>query len=153
MRYARPVASIVILVAVSVAQGQLASQAVVRELTGFKDQLLKAEVDRDTFFLQQAIADDFVYVKTQGEVMNKEQLLARVRSPEHSYEFLKSDSVVVRRYGDVAIMTDRTSTKGAINGRAFGGDFRFVRVFVRKNTRWQVVLEQGTPIQDSAAQK
>ena len=147
MKYMWRITFIAILVTASVVQAQFASQAEVRELTGFKDQLLKAEVERNTTFLQQALADDFVYVKTQGEVMSKEQLLARVRSTEHTYEFLKSDNVAVRRYGDVAIMTDRTSTKGAISGRAFGGDFRFVRIFVRQNGKWKAVLEQGTPIQ------
>jgi len=147
MQYLRPIAFVSILVAASVVQAQFARQAEVRELTEFKDQLLKAEVERNTIFLQQALADNLVYVKTQGEVMNKEQLLARVMSTEHTYEFLKSDSVTVQRYGNVAVMTDRTSTKGANNGHAFGGEYRFVRIFVRQNGKWKVVLEQGTPIQ------
>ena len=153
MQIMRRLLLVAILAAASVAQGQSANDGFVRELTAFKDQLLKAEVERNTSFLEQALSDDFVYVKTQGEVMNKQQLLARVKSPEHTYEFLKSDSVVVRRYRDVAVMTDRTSTRGAISGRAFGGDFRFVRIFVQQNGKWQVVLEQGTPIQETPAPK
>jgi hypothetical protein len=148
MKYMWCIGFFATLTAALVAQRQIASQSVVRELTEFKDQLLNAEVERNTVFLQQVLADDFLYVKTQGDVMNKDQLLIRVKSPEHTYEFLKSDSVNIRLYGDVAIMTDRTSTRGTNEGHVFSGDFRFVRIFVRNDGKWQVVLEQGTPIQE-----
>jgi hypothetical protein len=146
MKYVRQVVLVAALAFPSLIHGQVAAESVVRELTDLKDQLLKAELERNTDFLQQVFADEFVYGMTQGDVMNKAQLLARVKSPDHKYDFLRSDSVQVRAYGDVAIMTDRTSTRGTNKGRPFSGDFRFVRIFVKKQGKWHVVLEQGTPI-------
>jgi Domain of unknown function (DUF4440) len=134
------------LVFPSVMQGQVAGEPLVRQLTELKNQLLKAERERNADFLEQVFADEFVYGMTQGDVLSKAQLLARVKSPGHKYEELHSDGEKVLVYGNVAIMTDHTTARGSNEDHPFGGTFRFVRVFVKKHGKWQVVLEQGTPM-------
>ena len=135
----------------SLMHGQAADESVTRQLTELKDQLHKAERERDTDFLQQVFADEFVAGTSQGDVLNKTQLLARVKSPDHTYHELHSNDVQVRVYGNVAIMTDHTTIQGTDKGQPFGGDFRFVRIFVKKRGKWQIVLSQGTPMRNAAA--
>jgi hypothetical protein len=151
MKHIRPVVFLAALTFPSVIHGQVADDSVVRQLINLKDRLHKAERERNTDFLQQVFAADFVAGTSQGDVLNKAQLLARVKSPDHSYDELHSDDVQVRVYGNVAIMTDHTTIKGTDKGRSFGGDFRFVRIFVKKHGKWQVVLSQGTPIRQGTA--
>ncbi len=150
MKTVRQLCVVAVLAMPLLLQAQAASKITVRELTLLKDQRLKAEFDRNTSFLQHVLADELIYGMTQGDVLNKAQLLERTSAPEHTYEELRSDHVLVRIYGNVAIMTDRTTARGVNYGRPFAGLFRFVRIFVRKEGRWQVVLEQGTPMQSAS---
>lgn len=131
--------------------GQSASESVIRDLTDLKDHLHRAERERDVGFLQQVLADEFVAGTSRGDVLNKAGLLARVSSPDFKYDELHSDGVQIREYGNVAIMTDHTTVRGTDKGERFGGDFRFVRVFVRRHGEWQIVLAQGTPMQQTSS--
>jgi hypothetical protein len=151
MKYALQLVFLAALTFPSVIHGQVVSESLVRQLTKLKDQMHQAERERNTDFLQEVFADELVYGTTRGDVLNKAQLLARTKSPDHSYEDLHSDDVQVRIYGNVAIMTDRTTARGINEGHPFGGVFRFVRIFVKKHGKWQVVLEQGTPMQSENA--
>ena len=53
--------------------------------------------------------------------------------------------------GDVAILTEHVTVDGEDKGRHFGGEFRFVRVFAKQNGNWKVVMAQGAPIPQPAA--
>lgn len=150
MAHVRWLALVAALAFPCVVHCRAASESVVRELTALKEQLHKAERERNPDFLQQLYADELVAGTSQGDVLNKAQLLARVKSPDHSYDELHSDNVQIRVYGDVAVMTDHTTVKGTDKGRPFGGDFRFVRIFVKKHGKWQIVLIQGTPVRPEA---
>ena len=48
-------------------------------------------------------------------------------------------------------MWERVTVDGTDKGRHFGGDFRFVRVFVKDHGAWKVVLAQGAPVTASPA--
>src|SRR5262249_39689831 len=146
MRFVLQIVFVVTLILPTVIHSQIASESVVRQLIELKDQMLKAELERDTSFLDQVFADEFVYGMTTGDVLTKAQLLARVKAPDHTYEYLHSNNAQVRVYGNVAVMTDHTMTKGSNKGHEFGGDFRFVRIFVKKRGKWRAVLTQGTPM-------
>ena len=132
---------------------QSANESVVHELTDLKNRMLKAEFERNTAFLQEVFAREFIYGMTTGDVMTKKQMLARVKSPTHVYKNLQSDDEQVRVYENVAIMTDHTTTMGTNNGHPFGGDFRFVRIFVKQHGKWRVVLEQGTQLREAPEPK
>jgi ketosteroid isomerase-like protein len=150
MKCIRLLVFVAALISPFVTHGQVASESVVRDLTALKDQMHKAERERNTDFLQQLYADEFVAGTSQGDVLDKAQLLARVKSPDHTYDELHSDDVQVRVYGNVAIMTDHTTVRGTDKGHPFGGDLRFVRIFVKKHGKWQIVLGQGTPLRQEA---
>jgi ketosteroid isomerase-like protein len=57
------------------------------------------------------------------------------------------DSLSVRVYGDVAILTGITDNTGTYQGTPFSGRIRYTRVFVRREGRWQAVMMQHTPMQ------
>ena len=54
------------------------------------------------------------------------------------------DDIRVRLLGDAAIVTGRTRATGTYQGSAASVILRFTDVFVRVDTRWQVVASQGT---------
>jgi len=55
--------------------------------------------------------------------------------------------MVVRLYGDTAVVTARADVKGRQLGEDFSGPYRYTRVWVRRNGRWQTVSYQATVTQ------
>jgi ketosteroid isomerase-like protein len=52
--------------------------------------------------------------------------------------------MVVRLYGNTAIVTARALVKGTELGEEFSGPYRFTRVWVRRNGKWVTVSYQAT---------
>jgi ketosteroid isomerase-like protein len=111
----------------------------------------EAEKAHNTAFLEQIFADDLVVGSAMGDVVDRDQILSRMRSPDHRIEELHSDHVRVRVYGNVAVVTEHATIRGHDKGRPFGGEFRYVRIFVKRQGRWQVSLIQATPLPAPAA--
>lgn len=118
----------------------------VQQLTKLKKQWSEAEVNRDVAFLDKLYADDLEIGTSQGDVLSKQQMLERVKDPDHKWDQVDSDHIQVRVYGNVAIMTDQTTVRGVDKGKPFGGLYRFVRVFVKQKGSWRAVLAQATPL-------
>jgi ketosteroid isomerase-like protein len=150
MRYLQ---SLIFIAAVAVPQLIYAQASRVKDDETAKQEVLElekrwfaAETAHNPGFLEQIFADDIVVGSAMGDVLNKTQILTRMKSPDHKINELRSDDVQVRVYGNVVVTTEHTTLRGTDKGRAFGGEFRFVRVFVKQNGKWQVVLTQATPL-------
>ena len=55
--------------------------------------------------------------------------------------------MVVRIYGETAIVTAKAVVKGHDLGQDFSGPYRFTRVWVRRNGEWQAASYQATVTQ------
>ena len=60
--------------------------------------------------------------------------------------FMKADDIKVRVYGDTAVVTSRSTSKGKFNGQPFSELERSSDVFVKQNGQWKCVLTQLTRI-------
>jgi hypothetical protein len=85
-------------------------------------------------------------VHVTGAILTKAQLLELCEAPESRFESFNIDEIVVRTFGDSAVVTGRTvvTTRGPT---AQTVRLRFTDVFVRRNGRWLVVASQGTLLQ------
>ena len=52
--------------------------------------------------------------------------------------------MVVRLYGNTAVVTARAEVRGRDLGEEFNGPYRYTRVWVKRNGRWQTVSYQAT---------
>ena len=76
----------------------------------------------------------------------QETITAR-RSGQLRYEAMNVTDMVVRVYGDTAVVTARADVKGQQLGEDFSGPYRYTRVWVRRNGHWQAVSYQATVTQ------
>jgi ketosteroid isomerase-like protein len=148
------------LVVVSLASGQPSrpddgerrSEGEVRELEG---QLARAVVRGDRAFFERVLADDFTHTSHSGAFKTRAQWLAEARASDRAeakvaatrYEAMEVDDLAVRVYGDTAVVTGRTTPRGRnAKGQPIAGQYRFLRVWVKRQGRWQAVAFQGTRI-------
>lgn len=134
-----------------VAQTQIANakndSKAVQEIIDFRNHYIEAEENKDVTYLDKILVDDFFLLNPQGQLLDKSQQLANIKRSDRILKVLNPRDTQVHFYdnGNVAILSERVTVDVQEKGHHFGGEFRFVRVFVRQHGNWQVALAQGSP--------
>jgi ketosteroid isomerase-like protein len=124
-----------------------ADQELIREIVDLERQAKEASLRRDAEFSQRSLADDYVAITPLGQVTTKQETIGARRSGQLRYEAMNITDMVVRVYGDTAVVTARADVKGHQLGEDFSGPYRYTRVWVRRSGRWQTVSYQATVTQ------
>ena len=134
---------LILALAFAVAQptGDLAEAT--RELTRIERQLAIAWKEGDCSAWGAMLADEWSVIHITGEIITKPAALQMCKAPAIPIEEFEVDDISVRVFGDAAVVTGRTSivTGGASPGRV---TLRFTDVFIRRDSRWQVVASHAT---------
>ena len=120
--------------------GQSTAEGEVRQL--LQDLAVGHRANGDAKELERLYADEFTTTNASGQVLDKAAVIAarvsgRIRS--ESYEF---DDISIQIYGDIAI----AKTSERIEGTPVSGRFHHLRVFIRRDGRWQMLASQMTKI-------
>lgn len=122
-------------------------QDTIREIVEIEHQAREATLRRDADFPQRMLADDYVAISPLGQVTTKKEAISARRSGQLRYDNIDVSDMVVRLYGDTAVVTARADVKGHQLGEDFSGPYRYTRVWVRRSGRWQAVSYQATVTQ------
>jgi len=126
---------------------QSADQDTIREIVDMERQSKEATLHRDAEFTRRILAEDYVAITPLGQVTTKEDAVSARRSSQLRYEAMNVTDMVVRIYGDTAVVTTRADVKGHQLGEDFSGPYRYTRIWVRRNGHWQTVSYQATVTQ------
>lgn len=121
--------------------------AVVATIEQMEHDRIRVNVRRNMGAIDAVTADDYVQIDWVGTVLDKAGTLERIRLSDmqsHSLQDLK-----VRVYGNTAIVVGTAIRKGATGERDISGTFRYTRVYVSRDGRWQVVHFQQTRVAPS----
>jgi ketosteroid isomerase-like protein len=122
-------------------------QETIRQIVDMEKQSKEASLHRDSDFSLRTLADDYVAITPLGQISTKQEAITARRSGQLRYEAMNITDMVVRVYGDTAVVTARADVKGHQLGEDFSGPYRYTRVWVRRNGQWQVVSYQATVTQ------
>jgi ketosteroid isomerase-like protein len=122
-------------------------QAAIREIVDMERQVKEASLRRDADFSQKTLAEDYVAISPLGQVSTKQDTLSVRRSGQLRYDTINITDMVVRVYGDTAVVTARAEVRGHQLGEDFSGPYRYTRVWVRRSGHWQTVSYQATVTQ------
>jgi ketosteroid isomerase-like protein len=124
-----------------------ADQETIRQIVDMERQAKEASLRRDADFSLRTLAEDYVAITPLGQVTTKLETISARRSGQLRYEAMNITDMVVRVYGDTAVVTARAEVKGHQLGEDFSGPYRYTRVWVRRNGQWQTVSYQATVTQ------
>jgi ketosteroid isomerase-like protein len=128
------------------------AERAIRELEA---QFARAVVEGDRAFYDRVLADDFTHTSHAGVFKTRAEFLAEDRSgakgdPKSGrtrYDAYDVDDLMIRIYGDTAVVTGRTTPRGRTAlGQPITGQYRYLRVWVKRQGRWQAVAFEGTRI-------
>ena len=124
--------------------------ALAQSPAGADQEILKLERMYDDAFLkkdraamERLLADDFVYVHSNGTITNRTQEIEETISANAKWTASKLDDLKVRVYGDVAVVTGVQTLTGSAKGYVSGAR-RYTNLWVRRNGRWQTIGGQST---------
>jgi hypothetical protein len=94
----------------------------------------------DVQALERLLHDDLVFTFYTGTLVGKQEDLASHAS--HTLQLTELAFVeppVTRLYGETAIVTVLAHLKGTFQGTPFAGFYRYLRVWLFQEERWQIV--------------
>ena len=118
------------------------SLTVEQELTALYHELIDGGKRKETAVFARIMADDFSEINAAGQIFNKAAVLASI--PNYSIESYTISEISTRVFGDTAVMTLRSDSKGTYQGADVSGEYRETIVWVRREGRWQMVAVHVT---------
>lgn len=106
-----------------------------------------AVMQQDVTAVGRILADDFIATSSRGEIRDKAKEIDDISpSPDFKMEAFNLDDMSVRIFVDTAIVTGRSTLQVAFRGQSSTSVFRYTRVYVKRNGRWQAVAQPLTRI-------
>lgn len=107
----------------------------------------KATLENDIKANDRLLADNWLNINPDGSITTKAKLLELLKDGSFKIMSIENEEVMVRVYGDAAVVTGRSTTKRAGQGsEVVGRQVRFTRVYAKSKGQWQVVSAHNTLI-------
>ena len=111
--------TLTLLVAALTISCQIRSNDVDQELAKLEKDFASAVVSNDADAVGKFLADDWVIVDPDGNIIDKARFLSVIKLGQLTHEMMESENVKVRGYGASAVVTAITKTKGKFMGQEF----------------------------------
>jgi ketosteroid isomerase-like protein len=109
----------------------------------------QAYITHDLAALETILSDDWTYTPADGSFRRRAQVLDDFRMDTMKYNSITHNDVLVRVYGDAAVVTGEEVVKGTDGAREITTRTRFTDVFIRRDDRWVVVATHETAIPEA----
>ena len=116
----------------------------IRSVLQLEEESKQAAIRRDVAFAEKTLADNYVAIGPLGTVTSKEETVSARKNSQVRYESIELSEMVVRVFGNTAVVTGRADVKGKNLGEDFSGPYRFTRVWIKRTGQWQTVSYQAT---------
>jgi ketosteroid isomerase-like protein len=129
------------------------SEARISESTtdSVQEEIKKIELERnhailtgDAAALDRMTSPDYTFINQRGELRTKTEILDGFKSGAFQYGSRDVSDLMIRVYGNTAVVTGRAIQKGTENTKDYSGENRFTRVYVKQGGRWVSVALQVT---------
>jgi hypothetical protein len=108
-----------------------------------EDGLQRALMAADLEWFERNWMADAIYVHLSGGVDGRQEFIERLRSRATVYNARETGDVVIRQYGDSAVVTGWSKIDILVKGVQKLLDTRFTRMYVRVDGRWLLASNQS----------
>jgi len=110
-----------------------------------EDVFYRAIKDRDIDALARVYSDDYMLVRSDGTVLNKQEILRELRG-RFAVQSIELEQKNVRIYGTTAVLTGESKTVTSRDGKEVRAHFRLVAVYAQKGNHLELVHFQSTSL-------
>jgi len=116
------------------------------ELLKLENEFAEAIVSNNPEDIGRLLRDDWVIIGADGEIIDRARFFEVIKSGALTHDAMESDDFRIRVYGESAVVTAITRTKGKFMEQEFSTQERATDVFVKRDGRWQCVLTHLTKL-------
>ncbi|MGH9631583.1 MAG: nuclear transport factor 2 family protein [Bryobacteraceae bacterium] len=98
----------------------------------------------DEAALNKILSSDLIYTHATGLVESKAEYLKALSSGNQKYASIEHLDMVVKRFGDTAVVAAKVRMTGSTKGTPFDNQLRMLHVWNKKGGQWQLVAHQTT---------
>ena len=114
------------------------------ELLKLEKEFAKAIVRNDLEGIGRLVTDEWIIIDPDGGIVDRTRFFEVIKSGALTHDMMESEDFRVRVYGDSAVVSAVTRSKGKFMGQEFSTQERATDVFVKRDERWQCVLTHLT---------
>ena len=104
----------------------------------------RALKEQDYTALEGLYADDYMLVRPDGSVLNKQEVLQDLRSGGLRFHSIELDQTKVRMYGSTAVLTAECQAVSSRSGMESRSHYRLIAVYVQQGQSIKLVHFQST---------
>jgi uncharacterized protein (TIGR02246 family) len=120
-----------------------------KHIQELEEEFQKAVVQGDVATFERLFADDFTHTSQDGTFRTRAVWLKGREQGKSSYVSYGVDDRQIRIYGDTALVTGLAKPSWREkDGTSASGQFRFLRVWVKRDGRWRAVAFQSTSVKE-----
>jgi len=109
------------------------------ELLHLEEMWNQAHLRGDADALASLWAEEIVIIVPKMPILSKSDALAVVRSGRIRFGKYETTDVLVRVYGDAAVITGRLKRSRVSGSNVMNDDWQFTKVYIRQQRQWRVV--------------
>ena len=119
--------------------GTTHAESAIEELRRLDGEISVATWSGDAVWFEENLADDYVLITPAGSTRSKREVVRELSTPGLKMEPYEPSDVIVRVYGESAVVTGRIVQRFTLGGVRYTNDLRYTDVYVKKRTRWILV--------------
>jgi ketosteroid isomerase-like protein len=117
-------------------------------LRNLERDLNRAVAQRDTRRVSDLLADDWILVTASGKVKTKAELIAELGQPDLEFQDNESRDVLVRIWGDTAVLTGVLHQRYRMGGQEHDLTMRYSDTWTRVGDAWRQVSGHASRLPD-----
>lgn len=120
--------------------------SVIDEIIAVEKRWVQAHRKLDIDAIEEILAEDYMQIRSDGSVIDKEEALQSYHSGKRHWDFADSDEYRVVVHGETTILVGRWRGRGENNGERFDYAARFMAVYIRRDDMWHLLADQSTTL-------
>jgi len=129
------------------AKGTGATADVEATVKKIEQEILDGILKSDTAAIEKYVTSDYLGIGPDGATQNKSEFMSDVKSGTLKLESSEMSDIKIQVSDpDMAVVVYRTNDKGTYKGKDITGQYRWLDVFVKRDGKWQIAIDQGSPI-------
>jgi uncharacterized protein (TIGR02246 family) len=106
----------------------------------------RAWLEKDVSVVEKLMAEDYLYIAPNGELMDRQAILNVIKSPSYHLHYGTFSEVEKRSLGeDAGVIVRRYRGEVSFEGKRFKEDHRCTMLCVRRDGQWRIALEHCSP--------
>jgi ketosteroid isomerase-like protein len=117
-----------------------------KDVLKFEDERNQAILNRDTAVLDRMYADEITWTMSNGDLLNKQQVLANIGSENQRLFSIQHSDRRIHVFGNTVILTATSNSSERYKDKMITVPRRFTNVYVKQDGQWKLVVHTVTPL-------